>query len=221
MKRKNETRFAAEQIATRANWLLIIAAGLLGYGRLDSKTAMVLACILIPLNAASYLACVSKVSFSAKGANICSAVRLIYACTFGFIGTGQLWALAIPTIALEAFVWRAKVRTILFATLAVISEVLPGVLAHHIGPTLLIPPCVTVLGVAAGFWLVQFVAQGEQLGSAGRRLHSLLQCGTELAASAALDSTILDTLKFAVQETKASCGYVMLVDDQRKDVLVT
>lgn len=221
MKRKIETRYAAEQIATRANWLLIVAAGLLGYGHLDSKTALILISILVPLNAVAYWACSSKEKYNGRGKEICSGARLGYAVTFGFIGAGQMWALAIPALVLEAFVSRSKIRVAFIGCLALIAQVLPAALAGHPAISSFMQPAVTAVGLIAGSWLVQSMAQGEQLDTAARRLNSLLQCGTELAASAELSTTIMDTLKFAVEETRASCGYVMLLDDQRKEVLVT
>jgi putative nucleotidyltransferase with HDIG domain len=122
---------------------------------------------------------------------------------------------------LDIFVARSNVRATVFAIIVGAAEAAPAIMRGHIAPDVLVSPVVTALGAITGFWLVQYVAQGERLGSAAKRLNSLLHCGTELAASAELKVTIMDTLKFAVQETKASCGYVMLLDDQRKEVLVT
>jgi len=221
MKRKIETRFAAEQIATRANWLLILAAGLLGYGHLDSNVAYTLISTLVALNVVAYRAGLTQESYRGRGKDFCSLVRLLYAGIFSFVGAGQLWALAIPAIVFEAFVSRSKPRIALFAVLAIAAELAPTVMSGHFTPAAMVPPIVIVLGIVAGSWMVQYVAQGEELDTAARRLNSLLQCGTELAASSKLSATIMDTLKFAVLETKASCAYVMLLDDQRKDMLVT
>jgi putative nucleotidyltransferase with HDIG domain len=221
MKRKIETRFAAEQIAIRANWLLILAAGLLGYGHLDSNTALTSLSVLVVLNGVAYRACLNLDTYRGKGKEACSLVRLAYAGLFGFLGLGQLWALAIPAVAFEAFVSRSKLRVVVFTVLSILAEIAPVLVERHFTASLLVRPVVTVLGIMAGSWLVQYMAQGEMLDTAARRLNSLLQCGTELAASSKLSSTIMDTLKFAVQETNASCGYVMLLDDQRKDTLIT
>ncbi len=221
MKRKIETRFAAEQIATRANWLLIVAAGLLGYGHLDSKTALILVSILVPLNIAAYWACSNKEKYNGRGKDICSGARLGYAAVFGFVASGQMWALAIPALLLEAFVSRSRIRVAVIGLLAVAAQMAPALLSGHAAMAGMIHPAVTAIGVITGSWLLQSMAQGEQLGTAARRLNSLLRCGTELSASSELSTTIMDTLKFAIQETKASCGYIMLLDDQRKDVLVT
>jgi putative nucleotidyltransferase with HDIG domain len=76
-------------------------------------------------------------------------------------------------------------------------------------------------GAATGYAIALFSKRGEMLQQKEQRLASVLECGSELAASCDLYATILHTLKSAVRETSATCGYVMLLEDQDKQLLVT
>ncbi|HEY3779770.1 MAG TPA: HD domain-containing phosphohydrolase [Fimbriimonadaceae bacterium] len=221
MKLKIDTRFSAEQIAVRANWILVISAGFLGYGHIDSSTAIAMAGILVLANGVAYRACSNRDSYIARGATICTAIRLIYAVVFACSIASNLWLLSICSIVLEAFVNRNKKRTMSLTASAILTCIGSAVIHHRFDVQAFVPAVGIGFGVGAGLWLIKFMSQNEQLSAASRRLNSLLQCGTELAASSELSATMSDTLKFAVHETKASCGYIMLLDDQKKDLLVT
>jgi len=221
MKLKIDTRFSAEQIAVRANWILVISAGFLGYGHIDSSTAIAMAGILVLANGVAYKACADRDKYAASGATVCTAVRLLYAAIFAFNVVSNLWLLSICSIVLEAFVNRNNKRVCTLTAITVLTCAGASLLGHRFSIGAFIPCAGIVFGVCAGLWLIKFITQNEQLSAASRRLNSLLQCGTELAASSELTATMADTLKFAVHETKASCGYIMLLDDQKKDLLVT
>lgn len=81
------------------------------------------------------------------------------------------------------------------------------------------------IGIAAaailGIVLSSFKSRDDVLTRHDRRLATILDCGATLAASRDLRGTILHTLKSSVAETDATCGYVMLVDEEQTEKLRT
>jgi putative nucleotidyltransferase with HDIG domain len=80
--------------------------------------------------------------------------------------------------------------------------------------------CLIGAGAVCSF-LARSKGREEVLSSKDKRLSAVLECGSELAASCDLKATILHTLKSAVQETGATCGYVMLIDQEQRESLLT
>lgn len=224
MKLKIETRLHAEQLATRAGWLLIPIAAFLMYGHVANSITIGCTAVVAALTLTRFALSRSVAKYQGSGQVVCSASFLVQAVICAFAAPNTfMWVLAPLTIALQTFVERNPRRTILYGALVSMAEAAVAFPAFR--ATTLIHSIVLVAVTSGLTVLIMVLAmhsnQGQLLDIASERLGSMLECGSELAASTDLDSTILHTLRSAVQETGASCGYVMLLDDLERQTLVT
>lgn len=133
----------------------------------------------------------------------------------------RIWLLGIPVLIVEAMSNRNRPRVAAMAGAMILVQLgVESVGRFQISDAVL---PIGVLGgsAALGLVLASFKEREDRLTSRDHRLGTVLDCGTALAATRDLKATIVHTLKAAVGETGASCGYVMLLDDEGKGPLVT
>ncbi|MBI5705776.1 MAG: HD domain-containing protein [Armatimonadetes bacterium] len=132
----------------------------------------------------------------------------------------RLWLLGIPIILAEALSSRNRSSAAMLVGLMTAVQVvafLTGAL-----PLKDLAISVALFGILGGIGLLLagYKSQEDRLHSRDRRLSAVLDCGTAFAATRSLKATVVHTLKTAVNEVGASCGYVLLLDDEGKGPLV-
>ena len=225
MKPRNETSRSAETFASNAMWLLLVGMGVLA-GK-DWRVTAVAGCLTLALAAALAGAFASRNLSGKVLSAVCGFARFLPAiagaATLAFPTTRStdLWVVAACLTALDAYVAQDLHRCAVFTGLVILAELASGQRMHDLSGVALMPALSTVGACLAGLGVAQAQAREARLRSRDNRLAAVLDCGSELATSSDLDSTLLQTLKSAVHETGASCGFVMLFDEVEKETLVT
>jgi putative nucleotidyltransferase with HDIG domain len=227
MKIKIETRIAADLLYVRVRWLLLALAALMLSAHFKNPAVLGAIATGALLNLYASRMCGGVDRYEEGGARACAVLRFldVLSCAATLyvpaMRDSGVWALAIPNFAFHALASRSVGATLLLAGTMAAAEAAALIGSHAPFASLTVPAVITAVGAAAGLAMAEYKHREERLRASDRRLASLLECGSELAASCDLDSTILHTLKNAVHETNATCGYVMLLDDNNKDLLVT
>jgi putative nucleotidyltransferase with HDIG domain len=153
---------------------------------------------------------------------------LRYMDGMGAIGAGfatafhgeNLWLLAIPVLISESMVSR-NIQRVATMALAMIAMQSLAEYALHGRPELsAVPAAFLAVAGGLGLMLARFRSREEVLSHRDRRLSTVLECGNVYATSRDLRSTLLHTLKAAVLETQATCGYIMLAEVENVGPLV-
>lgn len=131
------------------------------------------------------------------------------------------WLFAAPIIVCEALVSRSK-RNVGVGAGLVIVPMLGGVLVSDLSWTAAaMGSSVTMLAALLGLVLAGFQARDEMLQRHDRRLQAVLQCTSTMVNSTDLRSMMIDALRVLSREMDARAGYVMLIDTEDSDRLIT
>lgn len=227
MNARFDTRIAAERFALRIRWVLILAAILLVGSELTNPVVIGLIALLIGSNFAAYRFVRDIQHYEKVGERALTALRfidggLVIGASFipGFQNS-NLWALSIPIFVAHALVSRSMPKVaalaVLMATGHLAGTFLTGAKIGNNWVSL-----VAVFGGAAtALVLAWFQARDERLTARDSRLKTVLACGSGLGSNANLRETITSTLRSAILETRANCGYVMLFPDENRQSLLT
>lgn len=222
-----EDRLRAEQLGIKIRWTLIGAAILLLLDVLGSTVVLTSLVAIIASNLIAKRFCVLLETYSEKGATLLGWIRfadllLIGAASFSPIAhNSNLWLLAIPVIVTEALVSRSRRRVTGAATLIIGLQVAASLYWNANLLQIITPACVLVCAAIVSLVLSSYKSRDEVLTSHDIRLQTILECGSAIAASDNLYQTLLHTLKAAVTETGATCGYILLANEDEPDILKT
>ncbi len=227
MNARFDTRLVAERFALRIRWVLIVAAVLLVGNQLMNPIVMGLLALLVGSNLFASKLASDVQTYERKGERALMALRcfdgaLVIGASFlpGF-QSSNLWALSVPILVAHALVSRSLPKVALLAGLMAGGH-LAGVYltGAEIGDSLI--SLIAVIGGAAmATVLAWFQARDERLTARDSRLKTVLACGSGLGTNFNLRETIMSTLRSAIIETRANCGYVMLFPDESRDSLLT
>ena len=216
-----------EQLWCYGRWMLILGAGAM----LSDSLKLPLVLLAFAVVAASNLAFAAfqkmrskndpAVEMAGRGLRYFDGLLIAVASFLPTFAGEKLWLLAIPVVISEAMAFRSQLRTLQLAGAIGVGEVAAAILMGGSLPALWAPLSALGAGWAVGTVLARFKSREEVLHSRDRRLATVLQCGTAFAGSRDLKATILHALKVAVSETGATCGYVMLGDEEQRGPLVT
>lgn len=216
---------SAEGLSLKVRWLLVGAGAFLLLERLGNPIVIASLAVLACSNLLLSRVCHSGELYEFRGRAVMRWVRLAdglivtAASSFAFLRGDNLWLLGVPILLCEAFVSRSRaaVCTLAGTMLAAQSAM---IFTSASSPAQILWPLGALTAAAVcGLVLASFQTREEKLVSHDRRLAAVLDCGAALASNRDLSATILHTLQSAVEETGASCGYVMLVEDEEPDSL--
>jgi putative nucleotidyltransferase with HDIG domain len=208
-------------------WALLLAGALLLLDHIQNPLVIGALVFLAATNLVGLKMVSSDTLYERVGRPLMVALRYLDAvvvagisATSGFMGD-KLWLLLVPMLIAHAVVMRNRNQVLLMG--AVVTGIYTSISLVSGGSVaaLALPLCAIGVGVVFGIGLGSAQSREERLAARDKRLASVLECGTALAGNPDLRSTILHTLKAAIIETKASCGYVMLIDDEARDQLLT
>ncbi len=225
MKVRTETRRAAEAIGIQLRWAVIAAGALLMVDHLSAMVSVAVVSVWVISNLVAHKLCREDSLFERRGRPLMEAIRLIDglaisgASFFKPFAYANMWLLGIPILIGEGLVTRDRNRVFRQAALIFIVQAAGHLLLRLPLVGLLLPAGVLALGSVVAIVLAGYKTREEMLANRDQRLATVLQCGGALAASTDLKATIFHTLKAAVIDTGATCGYVMLVGEDDKTML--
>lgn len=227
MDARSETRRAAETYAIKIRWALIVAAGLLVGEQVQNPIVVGLLVLLVGSNFVAFRLAKDADLYERKGHTWLLALRLID----GLLVTGasfipkmadnNLWALSIPILLGHAIVSRSVSKVASFAAVLTCAQLAGALALNKPLSQVTLSVGVVVGGALLAVVLAWFQTRDEVLSARDRRLRTVLSCGSALGANSNLRQTILTTLRSAILETRANCGYVMLFSEDDKEQLVT
>jgi GAF domain-containing protein len=220
-----ETRFTAERFALKLRWLLTAGAAAVLMDHLLRPVVFVPLAFMLLSAAITTRLLADEVTFLRKYqkvvANLARLDALFFALTTfapGIAGN-TVWFFAIPYVVLDALV-RKEFKAPLISSIITTAVILVGIYSQHqkIGP-LMMPAAILSFSIVVGHILSNFQQRDETLRQRDHRLNAVLSCGGALADNADLQQMMLHALKTSVEETKAQCGYIMLVDKENPNIL--
>jgi putative nucleotidyltransferase with HDIG domain len=132
-----------------------------------------------------------------------------------------VWVLYVPTFVSYAMLAKSRTHTIALAVVTTLIHAGGFYLDARPFADLVVPLSTLYFSAFFGIALAAYQVREQNLSARDRRLTSVLAVGGSLGDIADLRQMMLQTLKTAVQETRATCGYIMLMDDDDKVELVT
>lgn len=220
-------RLPVESFAVRVRWVITVAAAVLVSDRLSNPVVPAILIALLATNIAAHAFTRNEDVYESKGRAFLSFVRLLdpllitAASLFPGLFGSMVWVLYVPTFVSFALLASSRSHTI-FLAFAVAAVQVGGTILQNLPLTSLITPLATLFFSAGfGIALAAYQVREQNLSARDRRLTAVLAVGGSLGDIADLRQMMLQTLKTAVHETRATCGYIMLMDDDDKVELVT
>lgn len=217
----------AEGFSLKLRWLLIGVGALMMLDRLANPVTVAAFGLLVASNLAAHWFCRSRESYESFGSPLIRWLRIIDgalvtgASSLAGLRSENLWLLGVPILLSEAFVSRSRQNVALLSAIMLSAQAC----SLATGPFSILSAAIPLGSLTAaaflGLVLAGFQSREEKLVSHDRRLEAVLDCGAALASNRDLAATILHTLQSAVTETGASCGYVMLVEDEEQSWMRT
>lgn len=207
-----------ETIAIRVRWALLIAIAGLFFDSFSNLYLLGAIALFALANGVAWFAQRGD-KLAAKATAIAAGMRFvdgIAISSIAFIKTGSSdfsWVLAVPLMLTHAMASSNGFAThgLALAMAGIQSYALIG---HNMPREALLGPLATILlSDAFGVALAKYQARDHKLSKRDERLASVLSCGSALAEHGDLRQMMMHTLKIAVGETKGTCGYVMLLND--------
>lgn len=222
-----ETRRAAEQFALRIRWALIAAAALLVGDKALNPIFLGSLLLLVAANVYGSYVTRDADKFSQVGHRFLVGLRFLdgllvaAACALPGMAGANLWALAIPILLAQSIGTRSTRKVAILAGFMAAAQIGATFLFGKFDSAAYVGIGATLCGALLAVVLARFQSRDEMLSARNRRLRTVLSCGSALGSNSNLRQTILTTLRSAVIETRATCGYVMLFSEEEKTKLVT
>ncbi len=227
MNSRFDSRYAAESYALKIRWVLIIAASVLMGNLLQDPLTLAVVVGMAGTNFWGHRLLANRATFELRTHRIFGWIRTIDGLIVSLtsfsaaLASTNLWALCIPILLCQALVTRSLKQVGGLAAVVVATQI-GGTLYNGRSPGENWVAIGIIVGVAVlALVLAGFQTRDETLTARDRRLQTVLDCGSSLSTTSSLRDTILHTLKSAVHETRANCAYVMLLDEDDKNQLVT
>jgi putative nucleotidyltransferase with HDIG domain len=226
MRRTLDAQWAAEKKALKVRAVLLIAAAAILSHELVSPVLLGIFGLLALANVAGWYASATVYRYAKTGKRLMLASRCVdawlgvAATFFGTFAGENLWLFAIPAILCEAVVSRSRSQVATIAGVGILIALGGWINGASAASFLTVSIGMIVAGLSA-IVLGIFQVRDEQLSLRDSRLETVLECSSNLAGSTDLRSMLLQTLKSAVVELNAACGYVMLFDEEDSNQLVT
>lgn len=227
MKANSESQWVSDQKLLKLRALLLAASAAIFWNELQNPFVVGGIGFLGLLNVAAWHACSKPHRYSAYGSRLMWFVRLIDtavsvgAACYGPLQGENVWLFAVPVIISEAVASRSREKVGALAAAAVAIAITGEVLGFLKSGGAVTISMAAIASAAGAVVLGIFHARDEQLALRDSRLETVLECSSSLAGSTDLSTMMIATLKSAVAELGAVSGYIMLIDDDTPDELVT
>lgn len=220
------SRLAAESVALRIRWALILAAAALLGDRMGDPMVVAVLALLAGANLYAHRILRDVTHYRQRGARQLALLRagdavLISATSLGIQATQNLWLLSIPILISHAMVERSVRQLLKFTAMMFIAQVALMFMFNRAYSDLVIGLVGVGIGTLVAVVLATFQGREEHLSARDERLSTVLSVGSTLSASSDLREMISGTLRSAIRETRANCGYVMLYEDDEHQQLIT
>lgn len=226
MRKNIDGQWATDKQALKVRAGLLVAAALILWADLSIATVLAAIGLLALLNVIGwygvsnltrYMRFGGKLMISARALDVTLSVA---ATLWGPLQGQNVWLFAVPAILCEAFVTRSRAHVAAIVSIAVLLTIVAAMAGFPIAGLATVSLTLVTTGIA-GIVLGIFQIRDEQLSMRDGRLETVLECSANLAGSTDLRSMMLQTLKGAVTELQAACGYIMLYDEDDPEVLLT
>jgi putative nucleotidyltransferase with HDIG domain len=216
---------ATELLGLKIRLALLAGLAITGLSSFDQAWFAAGFSLLAISNFVAWRLCRDNERYNKIGRIFTSVLRLVDVAaisSLSFIGpfsSDKLWLLAIPPILSEGLVSR-NISGVL--RLTVLALALPAFhfFRFQADPGSLSAMAALSMAALIGVILRNYRAREIALQQRDSRLDTVLNCAAALAASTDLRSMIAHTLKACTHELDASSGYVMLTNDQQKELLL-
>ena len=226
MNESTESGMAGAKLGTQIRWAVLASAAVMAFDKFGQSETLVMLALMALTNLVVMRFSVTSEKVESHGRKVGTFARIVDGALLTGIGffpafaAEKLWLLTIPVLVSETLVSRNRKSVAILAGSMALMQL--GVHWLHHGTSLVLIGSLGAIGLGAaiGVVLLSYSSREEKLVTHDRRLSSVLNCGSALAASRDLRATILHTLKSAVLETGATCGYVMLIDEESHGTLL-
>ena len=220
------TRYAADRFASYINWLVVAGVGYIASTYVLEPVVLGGIIVSAVLTLVSYRFCLDERSYRV-GLNLCSISRWFQALALAAtilspaLRSSGIWMLAAVPLFVEAYVRGSFIGSFALCAAVIGVEFESAQLQRHLLQLGELPAVSAFLATFIGYFVARHFSREAIVSKQQKRLETVLECGTDLAESCDLKATVTHTLRTAVHETRATCGYVMLLDDKQKDSLIT
>jgi HD-GYP domain-containing protein (c-di-GMP phosphodiesterase class II) len=226
LKRELQISYAADQLWLKARWALMLIWLVVAWGSADEQWILG-GCAFGAISGLAIQFMIRKPDAYRKyGQNLVSHSRFldillpIAATIYGPRDMANVWMISIPAIIFEALSTRNTRRVTLVTTVAV-GITIYGVILNETWKSLLPSGFGLIFAGFGGITLARFQAKDRILRDRDRRLSTLMNTSSNVAASGDLRQLIQGTLKSAIQDVGATAGMVVLTSDEDPGLLIT
>ncbi len=226
MKRELQISYAADRLWLKARWALMLIWTVVAWDSADEQ--WLLAGCLFGAVSGIVIQLITRTpdGYRKLGQKVVSHSRFvdimlpIAATIYGPQDMANVWMISIPGIIFEALSTRNARRVTLVSIVATVIT-LYGVILHEDLRTLIASGFGIVFSGFVGLTLARFQAKDQILRDRDRRLSTLMNTSSNVAASGDLRQLIQGTLKSAIQDIGATAGMVVLTSDEDPGLLIT
>ncbi len=226
MKRELQISYAADRLWLKARWALMLIWTVVAWDSAGEQ--WLLAGCLFGAVSGIVIQLITRTpdGYRKLGQKVVSHSRFvdimlpIAATIYGPQDMANVWMISIPGIIFEALSTRNARRVTLVSIVATVIT-LYGVILHEDLRTLIASGFGIVFSGFVGLTLARFQAKDQILRDRDRRLSTLMNTSSNVAASGDLRQLIQGTLKSAILDIGATAGMVVLTSDEDPGLLIT
>jgi len=226
LKRELQISYAADRLWLKARWALMFIWALVAWGSTD-ESLIFGGSLFGALSGLVIQFLVRKPDAYRKfGKQLVSHSRFIdillplVATIYGPRDMANVWMISIPGIIFESLSTRNARRVTLICVVA-FAFTCYGVVLNETWRSLLASGFGIVFAGFGGITLARFQAKDRILRDRDRRLSTLMNTSSNVAASGDLRQLIQSTLKSAIQDVGATAGMVVLTSEDDQGLLIT
>jgi putative nucleotidyltransferase with HDIG domain len=226
LKRELQISYAADRLWLKARWALMLIWTVVAWDSADEQ--WLLAGCLFGAVSGIVIQLITRTpdGYRKLGQKVVSHSRLvdillpIAATIYGPPDMTNVWMISIPGIIFEALS-SSNAKRVTAITVVALGITLHGVILHEGLRTILASGFGIVCSGFVGLTLARFQAKDQILRDRDRRLSTLMNTSSNVAASGDLRQLIQGTLKSAILDIGATAGMVVLTSDEDPGLLIT
>ena len=226
MKREMQISFAADQLWLKARWALMLIWAVVAMESIKNPIIVGGTAFCAVYGLIIQILIKKPANYRKFGRNLVSQSRFldlllpIAATISGSTEMYNVWMISIPIIIFEALSTRDPKR-LLTVCLVSLGLIVYGAILNETWRSLLGPVFGIIFAGFGGITLARFQAKDRILRDRDRRLSTLMNTSSNVAASGDLRQLIQATLKNAIQDVGATAGVVVLTSEEDPGLLIT